>query len=272
MPSLPAFIPPKTENRRVDFDPRLFRDVVLNHGARLRWEMVAPCPCTERFTFGGDTVDPLRARPSCPSCAATPGFFYHSGQEIRGVLGSLSHKGTRFDVAGLREDGTGTLTVLPEHMPAYLDRVTAIERVIVYFETRERLATVEALRFPVARRSFAVGAASPPNTAETREIGVLYCRAADTSGTITGGELVEDVDFEVTAAGAIDWSLGDGLGTSPAVGNRYTIRYYAHPSYLITGFPYANRDVWRRTKSPAPSRQDMIVSASVVFEPLSRAA
>jgi len=122
--------------------------------------------------------------------------------------------------------------------------------VIAYRERRLRSATVDSLRYPVKPRTVDLGTGPDQTVKVPTVLDVLYCRRADANGAIVAGELVSGTDFVVTAEGDIDWTLGDGLATAPAVGEAYALAYYTNPVYVVRSMPFAHRDTRVKTKAP----------------------
>lgn len=251
---LPGLKPKKLEPR-VDFAPIEFRKELWAKGLRLRWEMAAECPCGRLLTAGGITGGTREKRTDCPGCKGQ-GRIYHSAQVVPGIVSSADTKPERFALYGDLAHGMVRLTLLPEHMPTFLDRFTVLDSVLVYTETRTRKATVESLRYPVVTRTLALGTADDPETRDDVTVGVLYAAKASADGVLVvdpqGHPVVlrQGVDFLVTD-GRIDWTPGDVLGTAPAVGAQYAMHYYAHPVYVVRSNPYGFRDTVVQVKRVA---------------------
>ena len=163
--------------------------------------------------------------------------------------------------------GRVRITLLPEHLPSFHDRFTAKEAVAVYTEVRTRTASaVERPRYPVVIRTFDVGAVGDRSTKVSKTIGVLHCRKADANGSIVAGELVEGTDFTVDGSGQIDWTLGDGLGSAPAAGERYALQYYVRPRWVVENIPYVHRNTLVLSKTPKPEVSELMALADCRLE------
>ena len=236
-------------------------------GLALTWEQAAECPCARRTpavitsitstvldrTQGRSTTD--EPQPDCPVCDGR-GYFHHSPQQIKGIVTSAESKPERFSMWGEHAVGMISVSLLPEHLPSYLDRFTLGTSVQLFRETRTRTsAVVENLRYPIVSRSLQlVGGAT--------EVGATHAHKANADGTASAnGGLTPGQDFVVTAEGAIDWSLGVASGTAPALGTRYSISYYAHPSYLVINHPHVARDTVVKHKKPQPGEVALPVNA-----------
>ena len=262
---IPARQPPKLDPR-VDFDPEEARKLIHTHGMRISWEMAAACPCVRVHTIGGYTGQTQEARHDCEVCGGS-GIAYHSNQGILGIVAQTHLIPDRHKVWGEIAKWMTTITVLHEHVPSFLDRYSLLDNVLIYREVKERTAqTVEALTYPVYQRTLELGAGPGLTGCTEIERGVLHMLRADAAGLVDPTPLVEGTDFEVTAAGAIDWTLGDGLGNSPAQGERYAAQYYCHPRFVVWTLPYAFRDTWVKTKTPGAQFQHMIVTVDCLGE------
>ena len=240
MTQLPA-TPPNKARPRVDFSMVEFKKLMFTKGVDMTWEQCAEGPCSRRadsFTLGlVESTDAVtgEARQDCTLCEGR-GYFWHSPQTIRAILTGASADTQKYALYGQYARGMVSLTLLPEHLPSYGDRYTIEDSVQVYRETKIRTAGPQALRYPVTPRllDLATGAL---------ELGVLRIQRANSTGLSTASDgLVEGVDFTVTEAGLIDFTLGDALGTAPLVGNRYSVSYYAQPRYYAADNPHTHRD------------------------------
>jgi hypothetical protein len=248
MTSLPSRQPTKVRPR-VDFDMTEYRKLVFSKGVDLTWEQCAECPCSQPSsaydvglieTTSGVTGE---ARADCELCDGK-GYFWHSAQPIRAIVTGGSSNTEQFTMYGEYARGMVSVSLLPEHLPAYGDRYTFVASVMVYRETRTRSALVEALRYPIQPRQLDLA------TGE-RTLGVLRLQRAGVDGLSTESDvLVEGVDFDVTAEGLLDFTKGDALGTAPLVGARYAVSYYARPRYYVADRPHTHRDSTFIRKSP----------------------
>ena len=255
--------PPAKLKPRVDFDPEQFRKMIFTRGLRVRWEQSAECPC-ERQTqavnqgFGFDVQSGLRttaeARVDCPVCKGR-GYFHHSSQEILAVIPGSRNTPKPFEPYGEHARGMVSVSLLPEHLPALYDRFTLLDSVLVYRESKTRSAVVESLRYPIVSRSLDLQGGA-------QTVDVLYAHKASASGSTTSVDtLTQGVDFVITNAGEVDWTLGDGLGSAPVVGAQYSFSYYANPRYVVIDHPHAFRDTWIGNKVATPYAASLPVQA-----------
>jgi hypothetical protein len=257
MPTLTALQPDKL-GPRSDFSVDELRGQIFKYGHRLTWEMANYCPCGRQLSTadGSFTIDTREKAVDCNTCGGA-GVIYHSSQEIKAIVGDASRDPKRWALFGEHAAGGIQVTMLPEHLPGFLDRFTMLDIVMVYRERRKRKATVESARYPIVTRTLTLGSVGDPAVEAVSTIGVLHCRRAGATGEIVAGDLVQDTDFVVDANGKIDWTLGDAAGTAPSVGHYYTIQYYMRPRYVVRTFPYQYRDTFMKTKAPSVTFTNM---------------
>jgi hypothetical protein len=250
---IPPFVPPKPNQTRVDVDPDKQRRFLQQNGLRLLWERAALCPCGVRGTAllatGALRSDLLASNtpgdaqthdPDCPTCFGE-GVIYYASQEIRALALGMQINYQPQGMIGDYAPGYAAITTFPEHQPNYRDRFTVLDTQILYQDVKIRTAeTVEALRFPIAARTLRL--TSGDVSAKT-----LYAikTGLDWRVPSSGAVLQEGVDFTVTPAGLISWALGDGLGTAPLEGARYSISYFSNPRFVVVdpGFPRSSRTI-----------------------------
>ena len=243
MPNLPPKLPTKLIPRG-DFNPDEFRTLFAQRGKQVLWEMAALCPCStpvSKFEAGFGFTTPTNsnaktgeARPDCPVCAGK-GWYAHSSQTITVLLHAMSLRPARFGVSGDYARGRASVSVLPENKLALGDRLTvlhSVQRVMEYVP--RKAGATQALRFPIAAETLNLATGATP----TR---VLQAMRALTAGTVANAQaMVEGVDFSVDGTGKILWNpLSANI---PAVGDLFTITYYAHPRYVIEEMPAVTRD------------------------------
>ncbi len=243
MTTLTAWIPPGVDQDRVDFDALEFRRAAITKGQALTWEMKTDCPCRNVRTFLGGNADSGEPNPTCTACRGS-GAIYDAGQPVIAMMTRTAEQLKKYNLWGPSASGTTFLTLLPEQVPGYLDRYTLQSGIRVHDEVKTHATTVESLRYPITLRTMVVGNEYDPTVAENLVLGVLYCRVAGADGVIKAGVRVENVDFVVNTAGQIDWTLGEGLDTAPVVGERYGIRYYARPVFVVEDHEYVRRDLY----------------------------
>ena len=250
--ALPALIPvfPPKSRLKVDFKPEDFYGQINDLGLRLWWEQAALCPCAEN----PDTVE---GRFGCSICRGV-GREYLAGMEIRGIITDLTFREVPFELIGRFGFGLVSISLPPEQTPGFMDRFTLLDSAMTIQDLVTRKDTLDDLRWPVIERSVTL---SISGVATDVTLSVLHLRRVNSDGS-AGPVLTLGTDFVVTVDGKIDWTLGDGAHTAPAVGQRYSIRYYGHPRYLVLDRPRAIRDT--RVKFKHPSRVPQIMPVQVL--------
>lgn len=267
---LPSRSPDKI-TPRVDFRPEDFRKLVFQRGMDLKWEQAQLCPCRRpvqdyvgsRFGDAGGTLgvkgESSEPRADCELCGGD-GYFWHSPQTVKALVTRASSTPEAYNAWGEQARSHIFITLLPEHLPSFLDRFTMINSVLTFRESRLRkTGTLEALRYPIVTRSLDLST-GPTN------VNVLHLQAADANGlTTASGTLVQGTDFEVTD-GKIDWTLGIAAGTAPPEGARYSVSYYASPRYLVTDHPHVARDTFQQVKTTSPTFTPLPIQCSAALD------
>lgn len=265
MSQFPSRVPTKIRPR-VDFDMSEYRKLVFAKGVDLTWEQCAECPCSQNsnawdvgLITATDSVTG-EARIDCPLCDGK-GYYWHSSQQIRAIVTGGKSDTNLFTMYGEYARGMVGVSLLPEHLPAYGDRFTVLNSVMVYRETRQRTSsTIESLRYPVQPRVLDL------STGE-KTLGVTRLQRAGIDGLSSEADvLIEGDDFIVTEDGDIDFSLGDASGRSPVVGARYSVSYYARPRYYVAERPHTHRDSTSKRKAPDESSLLMPIQAHCSLE------
>lgn len=250
MATLPPYQPPKT-NPRVNLDALAVRKFIWNHGIRVLWEQASECPCARRSadaSTGLSLTIPSGSvtgghRTDCPVCGGE-GYYRHSDQEIVALITNLALDPQAHMAWGEGASGMVKITTLPENLLSFKDRITLLDSVLLYRETLPRKGSPDALRYPIVEHTMQLSTGD-------FTAGVLHCHKADASGETTLSDvLVEGTDFDVVD-GKIDWTKGDGLGSAPAVGDRYSVSYFGRPRYVVTSHPFSIRDTVSVSKVPS---------------------
>lgn len=240
---LPTLKPP-IDNFRVDLIEDDFRNRVWEKGTLVSWQQACDCPCGTVSSISGRTSAVRDFPVDCPLCYGK-GKVYSEPQEIMTLMTSSSTNEEVYNVWGEYATGTSFFSFLPENIPLEWDRLTLLQGSKMFSETKIRSSSeTDFLRYPIIRRKFFVGSEADQSVPEEREVGVTLCFKGVGLGLPSAEPLVEGVDFEVTESGGLDWSLGDALGTSPEPGERYGIRYFSRPTFIVRDFPYVKRDFY----------------------------
>ena len=252
---------------RADFLPEEFRKRIFSHGLPLVWEQTAECPCTRKTTDYGFSISGVAPAPSsltqhqsdCLACKGR-GYVYHSSQEIRAIVTSAKMDVERFSELGGSEYGKGmvSITLLPEHLPAFGDRFTLKASHMVFRETilKSQNAT-DKPRYPIIQRAHDLAGGST-------SFGVRYLLYADLNGVVDPGNLLyEGSDFQINNLGEIEWI---NPNTTPPVGTRLSLEYYSNPRYVVLDHPHSIRDTRIKVKSPTEFHQNLPVQCTAGLE------
>lgn len=262
----PTWIPEGYSSSVVDFDDGEQRRATLGKSIRLWWEQAIPCPCSEIRTTHGRANDSGEPQGDCVACHGA-GTMYVNGQQITAMRTSAQDKFNLYSEYGTYAKGTVFFTFFPENIGDHLDRYTLLDGAMVYSERRMRKETPTRLRYPVIHREIITGTLGDETAPRQITVGIIYCRAAAATGEVTLNELVEDVDFTLTDNGrVIDWSLGDALGTAPAIGARFSVRYWGRPRFVLDDHVYLSRDLYTRNTDGALCYTPMPVRALAILD------
>lgn len=255
---LPVAPPPKL-TPRADFNELELRKFFFNHSIRVQWEQAAICPCGQVVTesaFGIElpSTNSNQRRVDCTLCRGT-GYFHHSAQEIKAFILSFSANNELFSRFGMEvERGSVSVTTLPEHLLSRLDRLTALDMVMVVQDVDTRRGALSPLRHTIAPRTLGL-------VGGTQTVSVLQARSAKLDG-LPLADMTLGVDYTIDANNNIVWALGDVTGKAPPVGARYSISYYARPRFIVQDHPYVARDAIVQVKSPTAKAVAYMVKAS----------
>lgn len=249
----------------VDFDAAEFRRALFQHGLEMEWDWAMSCPCQSRITAPGSRVVlTSEHRIECTACAGA-GIMYVNRHETVGMLIDSTSDHRFANLFARYADGSVFITLLPEHVPCFMDRLTLKRGICIYEEVFTHKQTVERPRYPIVKREMWVGVEGNQTQSELKQHGVLYCRSADATGTILGTVWTEGTHFEVDEDGKIDWTLAGG--SAPAVGTRIGIRYYGRPVYVVKGFPHTRRDLYLNDVAAMEDRYLVSHPVRVICEP-----
>lgn len=250
---------------RADFKPEQFRKVIMSHGMDLSWQQSAECPCSNPSADYGfniasqSTAYSEQARNDCEACYGR-GYIWHSKQQIRAVVTGLRKDDQRFSDIGGTEFSKGQIgiTLLPEHLPALGDRFTVLSSAIVYRETLTRSNTlIDAPKYPIIKRSHDL-------IGGVIEFGLRHLVVSDINGVVDlNAQPLKGTDYQVSATGQIEWLDAQ---TAPAQGQRFSIEYYANPTYIVTSHPHVVRDTQIQFKAPAPYHAELPIYAEATLE------
>lgn len=246
----------KQAGQRVDFRANQFDLMIETKGYLLAWTRASVCPCKST------SEQSEQPNPNCSLCNGK-GHIYFGGEAqdlsaytftdiqqnildttnamvIRGVITTITNKQDQLDKASNWVDGSMRLTVRPENKLGYLDRVVALDCMIVYSEQIETDGS---------------------NTLTTR-YPVLEVNQLRSENTV----YVLDTDYEISTLGAITW-----LGTPPVANIDVSIHYICYPTWLVIDHPHTIRSTTQLYKTPTPKTptgdfRDLPTQALVAYE------
>jgi hypothetical protein len=243
----PSLRPFGRDNLRVDLVEEDFRNRVWEEGTLVDWQQACDCPCGTVSSIEGRTAAVRDFPLDCPLCDGK-GKVYSAPQEIIVLMTSSSSSEEVYSVWGEYSSGTIYVTFLPENLPMEWDRVTLKQGSRLYSESRIRKGVRDRLRYPITKRKIISGSETDPTVPVEFELGVSLCYKGLQLGESSTVPLVEGVDFSITTDGLIDWTLGVASGTAPDIGERYAVRYFARPVFVIRDFPYVRRDFYEEIR------------------------
>lgn len=243
----PLLVNVKKSQTRVDFNALWTRSTTLEKATKILWQQACACPCGTDHTDEDQTVRVLDLPVSCAMCGGS-GRLYGAPQETWALLTDASREESVYTVWGSFSRGSMLVTFLPENLPGEWDRIILSEGHLVLTDRRQRKAVVERPRYPISKRTIPVGSGDGLLVPLEVTTGVIGCYKTLPDGGTDPTPLVEGTDFIVTDDGYIDWTLGDGLGTSPEVDSYYAVRYFARPVYVVRDFSYMRRDFYEVMK------------------------
>lgn len=257
-----------------DIEDVQIRQPFAGKATRARWDAVSKCPC-------GTAQSPFQ---ECPTCGGD-GYYVHHQQIVRVICQELGKEYDPLNRLQPIEPGSAILGIRGEHVPAVDDRLTFLEgiaRISGMFYRRSTLAApFERLRYPIATwtiGTMAEGDTSQAGTVVNQDWSVIDLRVAKAG--VVGPALVLGSDFDVTAAGLLDWTKGDAKvpRTTPnppaagqAVGEPFSVYHHIHPVYRVMEHSQALRPTRHRLKTgdtvqhlpvSVKARLDWLVQAS----------
>jgi hypothetical protein len=225
---------------RADWRHEEIRRLIIQKGLNIEWTQSAQCPCHQKSTQYGldlrDVVDidatPGANNQSCPVCNGT-GLIHHSSQDIKAIV-TTAKGDTEIGEFGQYRRDEAKFTTQSEHLLSYGDRLKLKDSVLVMRETLTKAASnTVTTKLPIIQRTLSLETGA-------LTIGVIYCHLADANGlAIANGIRIQGTHFTVDNQGRIVWN---GDANTPAVGTKYSISYYANPTYIIIDHPHTVRD------------------------------
>ncbi len=253
---------PRRIARVPEVDPESLIDLIEARGTRIGWARAAACPCELNTETNQPSFD-------CPRCNGLGWFYFgpagYSPPEdvgllttlqqailtedgaavIRGLVQRIGQTEKSYTVVGPWETGELMVSVRPQNKIGHYDRITLLDAVITFDQVLE-IPNNGTLIMPLRYRAVAVNA--------------IFS---------TTERYTEDVDFTVDALGRVAW-----LTTGPTgipYGQRVSVHYLTHPTYLITNRPHAMRQTskYRREQpriTPLGNPQELPLQGQIQLE------
>lgn len=238
----PTRVPPKAKTQgRVDFDMDKFRVLMEQKGVEVSWIQTITCPCSQPSSEAGmdlfnvtDEVTGLDHAPTCTTCKGS-GFIRYDAQDIKILFQRNAGSNDISDYGTSLNAGAG-VTLLPEHLPSFGDRFRILNSAIVRSEkiTASAGQFIYDLSYNVTERELDLDPA--PQTVSALEI---YINDA----TGQNAFLLDPSNYSIDVANNQIRFLSGLPGVNlPADQHEFSIKYYAHPEFVVTSHPYIIRD------------------------------
>lgn len=208
LPSSAVYIPISVGSTyvmpRVDFWQPAFDKFILEHGYDVIWEQALSCPCnksTQSTTDAGDL--------DCPLCK-NKHYIWLSPKQIRCAMQSMT-RDSELKEDGIYQAGAYKVTTHSSNKIGFYDRLTFQDTSAPLSETIQKGPAngTDSLRFPASAINLPI-----------------IDRA--------GNQYAINVDFVISASGAITW----GGGNQPPTGMFYGVSYMTQWRMLIVEYPH----------------------------------
>lgn len=181
---------------RADFKPEYFDSAIATKGYKMLWESAMVCPCQ----------DPISGQPdvACKHCFGL-GYFYYTKEHTRAIVTSINGRKDQTPI-GIRDAGTAYLTPVSVVNMGFRDRVTFTDFRAMFGETLLRTEQGDGLRY----------------------------RCLEVSAMMWEGKMYNHtVDFNIIRGELQDYV--EWITQDIPLGERYSIQYQTHPSYVCMG-------------------------------------
>tara|TARA_E500000305_G_C4025877_1_gene241788 strand:- start:2256 stop:3023 length:768 start_codon:yes stop_codon:yes gene_type:complete len=241
---------------RVDYDMSRFRKLIEQKGLKVGWSRSIECPCSPKSEsqYGLDLAEVTDINVgsgfalNCTKCKGK-GLFHEAEREIDAILTSATGEYLNAIHGGYRE-ATISITMLPEHIPCFGDRIVLKDSVMLFREVVVCDGNTTPLRFDIVDYNTDYASAAE---------NVVYAHATNADGTTATNPLVKGTDF-IVANNQISWIIPQDQGT------RVTFTYYINPTYTIISYPNSIRDTKVMRKASEQSHQPLLVRAQAKLE------
>lgn len=192
----------KKNRPRADAKPNDFRKLILQKGFSIKWEQAAICPCQRQLTLSSKTSLTGESRQNCPKCHGN-GVIYHSPLNVKAWISGARSEHDFQRKYGDYGPGTISVSLLPEHTPAPMDKFTVLSNLIVFRESRTKSSgAIERLRYPIVKRTVSIGSQADSTVGETLTVGAIYIHKASSTGVVSNPHITVNQDFSTFASSA----------------------------------------------------------------------
>ena len=216
-------------NQRSDFQIQEFYRAIKKLGYFVSWSKAGKCPCIP---------EEKQAQPdfNCPLCRGK-GWYWFDTQTIQGIMTNFNEQ-LKYNQTGEIAAGTSYFTTLPQYKLNFWDRLENLHSKIRYTEVLTKGNHGEKDRF------------------RFKPIDIINCRTVKSIYD-------KKTDFTLdTDAAEIDWTP---TGREPNTGERYSVEYFIHPSWIVTNiFPI--RDTFVKSKKPSVTFTELPIKVEVRLE------
>jgi len=195
----------------------------------VQWQKAAKCPCIP--TEGSEQPDF-----NCALCHGK-GHVWSDPLTIRGIMTNFNEN-QKYNQTGEMVMGVSYFTTLPQYRMNFWDRVTNFHSTIRYDEVKAHgeHGGTDKLRF------------QPIEIVSVRTLETVY---------------ENGVDYTIDKNIGVSWVPG---GQEPPTGERVSISYLMHPSWIVMDLTNVIRDTYVKSKKPGLTFQQLPQRATVKLE------
>lgn len=195
------------------FKVKEFTDQINKLGYNIGIQIAILCPCYDLETGQPD--------PNCSFC--DNGYYYEPSYESKAIFSGIK-QGKVFDESGAWISGMSYISTKPNIHLAYHDRIVNTDSAMVHTEHLQRIAT-ETTKYDIIESYID----------ERKTIKLPVTIISIVAGAIKHWR--HNSDFRINK-GKLTWFPGKG----PAIDDRYSVRYYCNPVWIVLEAVHAVRD------------------------------
>jgi hypothetical protein len=216
--------------QRTDFNVQEFYRIIEQKGYIVNWSKASVCPCIPKDGPGQPDFN-------CPLCYGK-GRYWYDAQTIKGIMTNFNDE-LKYNQIGETLAGTSYFTTLATNKLSFWDRLSNRHSKVRYSEVviKGTHGGTDNLRFV------------PLKVLSLRTISTVY---------------QSNVDFTVDSKTSIVTWLP--IDNEPNSGERYSIEYMMHPSWIVIDLPNVLRDTYIKHKLPGIGLAELPVRAVVRLE------